>query len=126
MTLHLGYAVAAIGYMTGIFVLSSLPEGGVGTPGSPVFWNLLHIPLFAGLASCLLLSVSNGQWRRRLPGWLYAAIALVAATYACFDEWRQASLVGRHATIEDVLLNLAGIAGLLLLHRFAGGNGASS
>lgn len=117
--------------MVGIFALSSLPEsgpgvGGVSTVGPPVFWNLLHVPLFAGLASCLLFSVSNGEWQRRIPGWLYAAIALVAATYAVFDEWRQVSVPGRYASWEDVLLNLTGIAGLLLLHRFGAGHGADS
>ncbi|MGH7588724.1 MAG: VanZ family protein, partial [Gemmatimonadota bacterium] len=67
-----------------------------------------------------------GEWRRPIPVRLYAAIVLVAATYAWFDEWRQAAIVGRHASVEDVLLNLTGIAGLLILHRLAGGQGASS
>jgi VanZ family protein len=121
MKLHLGYFSAAVGYLIGIFVLSSVPEAETSWPGSPMFWNLMHIPLFAGLASCLLLGVSNGEWRRRLPARVYVVIVLVAATFAAFDEWRQASVVGRHAAVEDVLLNLTGLAGLLVLHWFAGG-----
>ena len=127
MKLHLGYGIAAVGYMVGIFLMSSVPEGGTATtPGPPMFWNLLHVPLFAGLASCLLLSVSNGEWRRPIPAHLYAVVVLVAASYAWFDEWRQAAIGGRHASLEDLLLNLVGVAGLLILHRFAGGQGASS
>ncbi|MGH7263771.1 MAG: VanZ family protein, partial [Candidatus Rokuibacteriota bacterium] len=107
MKLHLGYGVAAVGYMVGIFFMTSVPEGGtISTPGPPAFWNFMHVPLFAGLASCLLLAVSNGEWRRRIPIRMYAVIILVAATYAGFDEWRQAAIGGRHASLEDVLLNL--------------------
>jgi hypothetical protein len=126
MKLHLGYGVAAVGYMFGIFLLSSVPEGGRGTPEPLLFGDLLHVPLFAALASCLLLSVNNGEWRRRIPASLYVAIAVVGATYAGFAEWHQAGVMGRNATLTDFVLNLTGIAGLLLLHRFARRPGASS
>lgn len=53
---HLGYGVAAIGYMTGIFMLSSLP-GAKSGPAVQLLTNFLHAPLFFGLALLLLLSV---------------------------------------------------------------------
>jgi VanZ family protein len=112
---HLGYGLAAIGYMTGIFVLSSAP--GESALSSPLFWNLLHVPLFAGLASCLLLSLTEGQWDRSLSWQLYVVIGLLAGVYAAVDEWHQSFVSGRYASAVDFLLNCVGIVALLLIHR---------
>jgi VanZ family protein len=127
MKIHLGYGVAAVGYMIGIFLLSASPEeAGSGGPGAALFWNLLHIPLSAGLASCLLLSLSNGQWQRRVPWRVYAVIVFIAGGYAGFAEWQQSWVDGRYATVGDFLLNLIGVGALVFLHRLAGGQGANS
>jgi VanZ family protein len=85
---HLGYGVATIGYLTGIFILSSLPGEASGHAGR-VLTNLLHLPMFFGLALCLLLTVSGGQWDRSVPYQLYWAVGLLGGTYAAFDEWHQ-------------------------------------
>lgn len=114
---HLGYGVAAIGYMTGIFILSSL-QGGKSGPAVQLLANLFHIPLYFGLALLLLLSVTGGQWYRSVSCQLYLAIGVLAGIYAGFDEWHQSFVAGRFAGASDFLLNCLGIAGLLLLHRW--------
>jgi hypothetical protein len=127
MKLHVGFGIAAIGYMLGIFFLSASPgEAGPGAPGLSFFWNLLHIPLFAGLASCLLLSLNGGQWYRRITWRLYGVIVLIAGSYAALAEWHQSSVLNRYAAPGDFLLNLLGIAALVIVHRVAGGHGPTS
>lgn len=124
MKFHLGYGVAASGYMTGIFFLSS-SQGGKSDPEFQLLSNLFHVPLFSGLALCLLLSLTGGQWSRPLPYQLYGAISLLAGAYAAFDEWHQSFVAGRSASVGDFLLDCLGIAGLLLLHRLRRGCGAT-
>ena len=125
MKLHLGYGLAATGYMTGIFFLSSL-QGGRSGPGLELLSNLIHIPLFSGLALCLLLSLAGGQWPRTTSSHLYGVVGLLAATYAAFDEWHQSFVAGRSASFGDFLLDCLGIAGLLLLHRLLRGDRATA
>ena len=120
MKVHLGYAFAAIGYMIGIFCLSASPEQ-IRTTGlaASIASTLLQVPLFAGLASCLLLSVSDGQWHRRISWRLYGLIIAIAGAYAVFAEWYQCWVSGRYDMPADLMLNLVGIAALLLAHRLA-------
>lgn len=117
MKFHPGYGMAAIGYMTGIFMLSSLP-GAKSGPAVQLLTNFLHVPLYFGLAVLLLLSVTGGQWYRTIPCQLYWSIGLLAGTYAAFDEWHQSFVVGRFAGASDFLLDCLGVAGLLLIHRW--------
>lgn len=117
---HLGYAAAAVGYMTGIGLLTSAPAAAwTGGGGLSLFWNILHVPLYAGLALCLLLAVTGGEWSSRVPWRLYAGIAFIAGASGAFDEWHQAFVPGRYASVSDFLLNCVGIAGLVLVHRLA-------
>ena len=116
---HWGYAVGSLGYMMSIAILSGLPfQGGTGwierLPG--LYSNLLHIPLFAGLAWFLLMSVSDGRWSQPLPRRLYALIALLALLFAASDEWYQSFGVGRSTSVADLLLDSVGTGGLLLAH----------
>jgi VanZ family protein len=127
MKIHLGYGLAAVGYMTGIFFAANAPEEiGVGGSQSALFWNLLHIPLFAGLASCLLLSLSDGQWYGRVPWRLYALVLVIAGVYAGLAEWHQAGVTGRYGASGDVLLDLVGAAALVVVHRVTGRPGPNS
>lgn len=121
---HLGYGVVATGYMTGIFILSSL-QGGKSGPAVQLFTKLLHIPLFFGLALCLLLSVTGGKWYGTVSCQLYWVIGLLAGTYAAFDEWHQSFVAGRYASVSDFLLDCLGIVGLLLIHRWLTGHRAT-
>jgi hypothetical protein len=124
---HWGYAVAAAGYVMGILMLSSSAgEVGWGIADSSITWNLLHVPLFAGLASCLLLTFSGGQWSRRLSWGAYVGIVLLALLVAAADEWRQGFVPGRYGTLSDFLLNSVGVGGLVVFHWLGGGGAESS
>jgi len=117
--LHLGYTVLAVGYMIAIFILSEQP-GGDGGPLDllPGFLsNPLHVPLFAGLAWCLLMSLSGGQWSQTISGPLYMLIGVLVGGVAALDEWHQSFVPGRFAGVGDFLLDCVGIAALLLVHR---------
>ncbi|MBK8992690.1 MAG: VanZ family protein [Gammaproteobacteria bacterium] len=102
-----------LAYMTAIFALSSIPD--TETPAnalesalrwaSPELQNLLHIPLFGGLAWCwhwgLRSWMKQEQWR------LGAALALTLA-YAVLDEIHQLYVPGRFGSLTDVVLNAVG------------------
>lgn len=107
MNFQFGYLVAALGYMTGVFLLSS-SEVNIG-PSSVLLTKVLHIPLFAGLAGCLLLAVTGGQWYRTLSIHAYALVAVLAVGYAAADEWHQSFTADRVAMVSDFLLNCVGV-----------------
>jgi VanZ family protein len=122
LKLSAGYGLAAIGYMTGIFLLSSWQTS--HAPASPLVLKLLHLPLFAGLAASLLLGLTQGHWSRAVSWQGYGVIALVAGSYAAFDEWHQSIVPGRSASVGDVLLDCVGITLFLALHRLIAREGA--
>ncbi len=115
-----------LAYMVGIFWLSSIP--GEPSPQKPdmfvVFaWvppalqNLLHIPLFGGLA---------WLWRWALEAWTTRAVGIIAglltAGYAVVDELHQALVPGRYSSLSDMSLNIIGAAiGLWVYQRSARG-----
>jgi VanZ family protein len=107
MKFQFGYLVAAVGYMTGVFLLSS-SEASIG-PSSILLTKVLHIPLFAGLAGCLLLAVTGGQWYRTLSIQAYMLVAVLAVGYAAADEWHQSFNADRVAAVGDFLLNCVGV-----------------
>jgi len=102
-----------LAYTAAIFALSSIPD--TETPAnalesalrwaSPELQNLLHIPLFGGLAWC---------WDWGLRGWIRAdrrrsavALALTLA-WSVLDELHQTTVPGRFGSLTDVLLNATG------------------
>lgn len=98
-------------------MLSEMPGGGPTDRGVELLSNLFHIPLFAGLTWCLLMSLCGGRWNRVVSGPLYILTGLLAGAYAAVDELHQSYQVGRFASVGDFLLDCTGICGLLLLHR---------
>jgi hypothetical protein len=115
-----------LSYMAGIHWLSSVP--GEVPPESPLLvellfvWtppavqNLLHIPLYGGLA--LAWRWSLGGWMRRASHLTLTAFVLTVG-YGVIDEWYQLSVPGRYGSMTDVLLNTVGaIAALWLYARF--------
>ena len=109
----------ALAYTGGIFLLSSIPDDGDPETtaeqllqwATPQLQNLLHIPLFGGLAAVWYWTwVSFLHDRRR------SAIAafLVTGTYAFLDEWHQLHVPGRFGSLTDIVLNLIGIVTILL------------
>jgi VanZ family protein len=85
---------------------------------SPELQNLLHIPLFGGLA---------GTWYWSLKPWLDGAntkiaIAFIFTTvYSFLDEYHQLSVPGRYGSFTDLGLNAIGailmLAILAIHHR---------
>ena len=121
MKLHPKYIVATLAYLMGIFLLSHLPgtdsaQGGLSLIPERL-QNFLHIPLFAGLAWCMLMSLSNGQWRKTIPLWCYGVVGFLAILYAVADEWHQSFVPGRFPSVRDVFMDCVGIVGLLFAHR---------
>ena len=122
---HRAAIVLPLAYMLGIFWVSSIP--GQPTPDDPILnvvfsvippklQNLLHVPLFGGLA---------WLWHWSLRGWLpgearLGTIAfLLAAGYGILDEFHQMMVPGRYASATDVALNILGIVVALWLTRLA-------
>jgi VanZ family protein len=120
---HGGYTLLTLAYMGAIYWLSSQPPAGAAAPAeAATLWNkvardLLHIPLYAGLAFCFLQALSAGPAAVLVPWQLVALTLLGTAGYAAFDEWHQSWVPGRHGSFKDFVLDLAGIGTMLLLVR---------
>jgi VanZ family protein len=110
------YGLLTLVYVAAIWMLSSLPDLGAPKEGPLVLLvlNLGHAPLFAGLAFCVLRSlIEVGEVR----GARYVVAFAVSGTCAALDEWHQSFVPGRDSSIGDFAMDLAGIAGMLLLLR---------
>jgi VanZ family protein len=116
------YAMVTAAYLALIFWLSSLPDLSVreSHPLLMALSNLAHAPLFAGLAFCVskTLSGSPAGWRTR-----YGLTLAFAAACAVLDEWHQSFVPGRYVSAGDLLLDLAGITGVLVVLRLREGAG---
>lgn len=104
-----------IGYMTGIYWLSSIPGDidpedtgiqGIIAWTPPALQNLLHIPVFGMLAWLWYWSLSHWVRRARL---LFSLSFLLAAGYGAIDEYRQLQVPGRYASLTDIALNTVGV-----------------
>ncbi len=105
--------LAPIVYMLAIWVLSSIPGGSLDIKGmdwltAPTTQNLLHIPLYGGLAYVWVVSLLRLNHTRPL---VLAAVLTIA--YGIVDEYHQSFVPGRYASVADVALNCVG-AGLVL------------
>ena len=109
-----------LAYMAGIFALSSIPDTGqIDSPIDQVFqWvspqmqNLLHIPLFGGLAGSWFWALTSitTQFRSRISTGM--ALTLL---YSVADEVHQLSVPGRFGSYTDILLNVIGAFLALIL-----------
>ncbi len=105
-------------WMGGIFLLSSIPD--TNQPASlaeqalqwvsPDIQNLLHIPLYFGLAMAWIwaLEKNPGLAARLLPA------ILISGMWAMLDEYHQLFVPGRFGSWTDVTLDLAGVLGAAL------------
>jgi VanZ family protein len=84
------------------------------------FWDLIfrkiaHVAEYFVLTYLLFRAISFGK----KPNSSSLIIAItVAILYAIFDEWHQQSIVGRHGSIIDVLVDSVGVIMFALMHRF--------
>ena len=109
------YGLLAVAYVLAIHRLSSIPD----LPPEPdsvvrLAFNLGHVPLFAGLAFCLLQSLPG---LGRAWGTRYGLAFALSAACGALDEWHQSFVPGRDCSLGDFLLDLAGIAGMLVALR---------
>jgi len=115
------HAILPLLLMALLYGVSSLP--GKPLPDNPATYSLfqwmppwlqntLHIPAFAALA---------WAWHWTLGAWMRARDAhalriqsisafAIASGYGVFDEWHQFLVPGRHASLLDVALDVAGAA----------------
>jgi VanZ family protein len=109
------YGLLTVAWLLGITWLSSLPDHGGAERSSlmQAAWNLAHVPLFGGLAFCVLKSLRPGEDGRAR----YALALVLCAACAVLDEWHQSFVPGRVSSPGDVILDLVGIVGMLLLLR---------
>ncbi len=110
------YSLLTLAYLLAIYLLSSIPDvtGSESDRWVLLLFNLGHIPLFAGLAFCVLKSPSPARaaaWAR------YGLAFVVSGTCGALDEWHQSFVPGRDCSMGDFLLDLAGIAAMLVLLR---------
>ncbi len=85
----------------------------------PALQNLLHVPLFAGLAWLWCWALE--AWPARAPG---VIAGLVTAAYGVVDELHQAFVPGRYGSLTDMSLNIVGAAvGIWVYRRWGGKRG---
>jgi len=108
------FAVLSGVYIFGIFFLADSKVVKQLSLFNPM--SLLHIPLYGVLTLLLVLALGNGQTYR--PKRRYLIVAFVAIAVAILDEFHQAFIPTRDASITDVLLDTLGtFLGLFLSQR---------
>jgi hypothetical protein len=103
-----------LGYMAGIYWLSSIP-GEAATENEllsgiilwipPAIQNLAHIPLFGVLAWLWYLPLSACKKHDRL---LFSTTFLLTTGFGIMDELHQLTVPGRYASLTDIALNTLG------------------
>ena len=108
------YSLLALLAVAAIYLLSSVPDlGSAGRdPLVELAWNLAHAPTF-GILAFLLLKAFSGT--RQVSLGRCGLALLGSGEYAAVDEWHQSFVPGRHASVGDFLMDLAGIGAMLLI-----------
>ncbi|NPV27293.1 MAG: VanZ family protein [Firmicutes bacterium] len=75
-----------------------------------VLRKVAHVLVYGGLGLSLAGALA-GMGRRR---WVWAG--LLVAGVAVLDEWHQMSVAGRDGLVQDVVLDVAGYGGLVMLY----------
>jgi VanZ family protein len=114
--LDLRYSLPALAYLGMMFWLPSRPALGSGSDVLVgLAARLYHVPLYAGLGFFVLLAISRGQ-ALAAHRWARAALTLVTTgAVAVLTEWYRTPLPGRDSMLGNLLPDLAGVAGLLLV-----------
>jgi len=116
MRMAIRYRLLTVLYLAVIYGLSSLPDLSAADrhPLLALATNLAHVPVFAGLAFCIVRSLPP-RLGRTVEGSI-AAFA-VCVGLAALDEWHQSFVRGRIPSSGDLLLDVVGIAGMLFVLR---------
>ncbi len=110
--------VILIGYMAGIFLLSSIPD--TGDTGqltafiSPTIQNIFHIPVYGLLALLWIFTLRTHGFNEYKSVW---AAILLSSAYGGLMEIYQTWVPGRFPSVMDFLFNVAGILLFTLLYQ---------
>lgn len=113
--------IVPLAYMAAILLLSSIPN--TDDPASafmfgltlqwvePQVQNLLHIPLFGGLAWCWFWALSG-----RKLGYKAALVAsfTISTTFSMIDELYQLTVPGRFGSFTDFCLDVTGVLAMCI------------
>jgi len=117
MGIHLDwrYGLLTAALLSAIYWISSVPDLGTESDALVLLAsNLSHAPLFAVLTFCWLKTLSGAL---EISGPVYGFASLASGAFAVLDEWHQSSVPGRHASVGDLLLDIAGIGAMLVIVR---------
>jgi VanZ family protein len=96
-------AALVVAYMAFVYCVSAVPGSWLaGLRLSYGFWDFLHVPLYAGLASVTLFAVEG-------PAWVRVPFALcLCLAFGFTDEWHQQFVPGRVFSWHDIGNDLVG------------------
>ena len=109
-------ALAPIAYCAALYVLSAVPgaldqqnslEHALAGLFPPLVQNLLHLPLFAGLAWCCSWALRGWDLS---PATRLSVALILTLSYAAIDEWHQSYVPDRSASQIDFVLDALGAA----------------
>lgn len=109
------------GYMVFIYLLSEIHGTNRNRPddwAGDLLINLLHVPLYAGLAFLWMIPVDTLRMSTWTKGMLVVVICIL---YGVTDEWHQMYVPGRESSLVDLVANTAGAfagAGLYIGWRY--------
>lgn len=108
-------------YMAGIFGLSSIPDHGAANDTlNPLAWlspnaqNILHLPVFGGLASLWFWALRHWIARSRYK---YLLALIITLVYGLLDEWHQTFVPGRFGSLTDAGFDFIGAVIGLWIYR---------
>jgi VanZ family protein len=118
MGIHLDwrYSLLTAALLAAIYWMSAVPDLS-STESDPLVLlaqNLAHAPVFAVLTFCCLKALSGGL---EISGPASGFAGLASGGFAVLDEWHQSWVPGRHASVGDLLLDVAGIGAMLVIVR---------
>ena len=116
-------AVGAVGWMIFILNISSVSGHDLDNRIQGLWWLgqsvsiVGHLVLYSVLAILYIVNLfawlTSGAFKL---GWLVAVVVL-AGTFATYDEIRQSYVAGRYGSVEDVLVDIVGAVGVVILCR---------
>ncbi|HTD48812.1 MAG TPA: VanZ family protein [bacterium] len=116
--LDLRYVLLALAYLAMVFWLTSRPElGGIQAHGFGIRLarSLHHVPLYAGLGFFMLQAISGGEALAAQRARRALLTFFGAGAFAALAEWHQVYVPGRDPSLTNFLLDLTGIAAVLLV-----------
>ncbi len=97
-------AALVAAYMAFMYSVSAVPGSWLGALRlSYAFWDFLHVPLYAGLASVTLFAIEAPAWTR-IP-----LAFCVCLGFGFTDEWHQQFVPGRVFAWSDLGNDLLGV-----------------